>query len=64
MTAKKLLKKYDMYIHHERGSHIILKSYIDSSVRVTIPMHNKNLKRKTTKSILKQSGLPLSFLTK
>lgn len=52
-----ILQKEGFFIHHQKGSHIVLKSIHDSSKRVTVPMHNKDLKRKTLISILKQAGL-------
>ena len=60
VKPKKLLKillKYDFYIHHQKGSHVILKHKIKSKLRVTIPLHNKDLKVKTLLSILKQTDL-------
>jgi predicted RNA binding protein YcfA (HicA-like mRNA interferase family) len=42
----------------------VLKSKIDEKLRVTLPFHNKDLKRKTLISILKQANLETSVLTK
>ncbi len=58
----KILENKGFFIHHQRGSHIVLKSQYNPSVRVTLPMHNKDLKRKTLVSILKQSGLTKDIL--
>ena len=52
----KILKKSGFYVHHQKGSHMILKS-ADGIRRVTIPIHNKDLKMKTLISIIKESGL-------
>jgi predicted RNA binding protein YcfA (HicA-like mRNA interferase family) len=52
-----ILENKGFFIHHQRGSHVVLKSKFDSSLRITLPLHNKDLKRKTLVSILKQAGL-------
>lgn len=60
ITPKKLLKFLKIkgfYIHHQVGSHIALKSFKDPTKRVTLPMHDKDLKPKTLASILKQAGI-------
>lgn len=53
----KFLKKKGFYIDHQVGSHIVLRSLNDSVKRVTLPMHNKDLKPGTLSSILKQAGI-------
>jgi predicted RNA binding protein YcfA (HicA-like mRNA interferase family) len=60
ITPKKLfkiLKKNGFYIDHQVGSHIVLLSKYDKLKRVTLPMHNKDLKPGTLSSILKQAGI-------
>lgn len=60
INSKKLLKffvKRGFYIHHQVGSHIVLKHEKEKIKRVTLPMHNKDLKPGTLNSILKQAGL-------
>lgn len=60
INSKKLLKFLEskgFYIYHQVGSHIILKSNSDLTKRVTLPMHNKDLKQGTLSSILKQAGI-------
>lgn len=52
-----ILQKEGFFIHHQKGSHLVLKSKNDPMKRITLPMHNKDLKRKTLISILKQAGL-------
>ncbi len=59
-----ILLKNGFYVHHQVGSHIVLKNHKDPSLRVTIPMYNKDLKIKTLLSILKQAGLDKTILTK
>jgi len=58
----KLLLRQGLFVHHQKGSDIVLKSSIDPSKRITVPMHNKDLKIKTLLSILKQAGLTKTFL--
>lgn len=58
----RILQKEGFFIHHQKGSHIVLKSKKDPMKRVTLPMHNKDLKRKTLISVLKQAGLNKNFL--
>ena len=40
------LSKSGFYVHHQTGSHAILKSR-DGKFRVTVPMHGKDLKKGT-----------------
>jgi len=51
------LKKAGFFIHHQTGSHIILKSQHASVPRVIVPANRKDLKKGTLKSILKQAEL-------
>lgn len=67
ITPKKLLKvlkQRGFYIRHQVGSHIILKSSFDNTKRVSLPMHNKDLKQGTLSSILKQAGVSRDELSK
>lgn len=57
----KAIKKAGFYIDHVTGSHYILYSY-DKKLRVSIPFHNKPLKRKTLKNILEQAHLSVKEL--
>jgi len=59
MTSKemiKYLKKNGFVIDRQRGSHIILKSGATDKT-VTVPYHNKDLKKGTEQSILRDAGL-------
>lgn len=58
------MKKRRFYIHHQVGSHIVLKHERDEYKRVTLPMHNKDLKPGTLSSILKQAGIAKKELFK
>jgi predicted RNA binding protein YcfA (HicA-like mRNA interferase family) len=51
------LKRAGFYVHHVSGSHYILKHPDRPELRVTLPYHNKDLKRRTVASIIDQSGL-------
>jgi len=59
----KALKKLGFYIHHQTGSYVILKSAGDETKRITLPMHKKELKTRTLKSILLQAGITYEKLS-
>ena len=50
----KILEKIGFHIHHQTGSHIILKNH---DTRVVLPFHNKDLKLGTLMNILRQANL-------
>jgi len=58
------LQRAGFYIHHQTGSHIVLKHPSQSSKRVVLPYHNKDLKRGTLQGILKQAGLSVKEFLK
>ncbi|PYS40445.1 MAG: toxin-antitoxin system, toxin component, HicA family protein [Acidobacteria bacterium] len=43
-------------MHRVTGSHYILKHPSKPTLRVTVPFHNRDLKRGTLQSIVKQAG--------
>ena len=45
------------FVHHVSGSHYVLKHPGKPHLRVTVPYHNRDLKRGTLASILEQAGL-------
>ena len=51
------LQRAGFVVHHTSGSHDILKHPGRLGVRVTLPYHNRDLKRRTLESILDQAGL-------
>ena len=51
------LLKAGFYIHHQTGSHARLFHKERSELRVTIPIHSKDLPVKTLHRILKQADL-------
>jgi predicted RNA binding protein YcfA (HicA-like mRNA interferase family) len=50
------LKGAGFYLHHATGSHYFLKHPERPGLRVTLPWHNKDLKRGTLASIIDQAG--------
>ena len=56
--AIRKLQKAGFIIDHQTGSHFILRHPLDK-LRATVAYHNKDLKRKTIKSIIKQAGLSI-----
>ena len=52
----RVLQRAGFFIHHTTGSHYILKHPRNPSLRVTLPYHSKDLKRRTLESIIKQAG--------
>jgi predicted RNA binding protein YcfA (HicA-like mRNA interferase family) len=50
------LQRAGFILHHTTGSHYILKHPVKIGLRVTLPWHNKDLKRGTLGSIIEQSG--------
>jgi len=58
------LQRGGFFIHHTSGSHHILKHPGKPDLRVTVPFHNKDLKRRTLASIVDQAGYtPEEFMT-
>lgn len=53
----KFLKNKGFYISRQSGSHMILHHNLDNTKRVTLPIHNKDLKPGTLLSILKQASV-------
>jgi len=50
----KILEKVGFLFIRQKGSHRI---YVRDNVGITIPIHNKDLKKGTLRHIIKQSGL-------
>lgn len=51
------LQRAGFFVHHTTGSHYILKHPHKPALRVSVPYHSKDLKRRTLESIIKQAGL-------
>ena len=52
----RMLERVGFIIHRVAGSHYILKHPSKPQLRVTVPFHNRDLKRGTLQSIVKQAG--------
>ena len=50
------LEREGFFFHHATGSHYALKHPDRPGVRITLPFHNKDLKRRTLDSIIEQAG--------
>ena len=57
----KVLKKKDFVVDHISGSHYIMYNE-DKTLRATVAFHNKPIKRKVLKSILKSANLSIEEL--
>lgn len=51
------LRRAGFFVHHTSGSHYILKHPDQPGRRVTLPFHNKDLKRGTLLAIIDEAGL-------
>ncbi len=51
------LKRAGFFVHHISGSHYILKHPDHPARRVTLPFHNKDLKRGTLLAIIDEADL-------
>jgi predicted RNA binding protein YcfA (HicA-like mRNA interferase family) len=58
------LKRAGFYEHHQTGSHLQMKSLNRPELRVTIPVHAREIKQLVLKSILKQADLTIDELRK
>lgn len=50
------LERAGFFIHHTKGSHYFLKHPDKPGLRVTVPFHGGDLKRRTFASIIDQAG--------
>lgn len=50
------LQRAGFYVHHIRGSNYYLKHPEHPGLRVTLPFHGNDLKRRTLTSIIEQAG--------
>jgi predicted RNA binding protein YcfA (HicA-like mRNA interferase family) len=51
------LERAGFYIHHQAGSHARLLHRTRPELRVTVPIHSKDIPPSLLKRILKQAGL-------
>ena len=54
------LQRAGFFIHHTTGGHYVLKYPDQPARRVTVPYHNKDLKRRTLESIIEQAGMTVA----
>lgn len=52
----KALKRAGFYVHHQKGSHVILCMEEDPQIRVVVPIH-RVVKKGTLRSIIRDAGL-------
>ena len=52
----RVLEKAGFSFQRQKGSH---KIYIKKEIGITVPIHNKDLKKGTLRNIIKHSGLTL-----
>ncbi len=51
------LERNGFFVHRVTGSHYILKHAERPALRVTLPFHRRDLKRRTLESIIEQAGV-------
>ena len=54
--VRRVLERAGFEVHHVTGSQYILKHPWKTRLRVTLPWHNRELKRGTLRSIIEQAG--------
>ena len=57
------LERAGFFVHHIRGTHYYLRHPAKPRLLVTVPYHNRDLKRGTLRSILRQAGITGEELT-
>jgi predicted RNA binding protein YcfA (HicA-like mRNA interferase family) len=55
--AVKALLRGGFYIDHQTGSHARLMHRTEPELRVTVPMHSKDIPKGTLRRIIRQAGL-------
>jgi len=58
------LERAGFYIHHSTGSHARLFHRTKPVLRVTVPIHGRDLPMGTLKNILRQAGLSVDEFVK
>jgi len=53
----KALLRAGFYIHHQTGSHARLLHRSNPELRVTVPIHSKDIPKGTLRRIIRQAGL-------
>jgi predicted RNA binding protein YcfA (HicA-like mRNA interferase family) len=60
----KALERGGFHVDHQKGSHARMIKVHNPKLRVTIPIHNKELPQGTLKSIIRQAGLTIEDFLK
>jgi predicted RNA binding protein YcfA (HicA-like mRNA interferase family) len=58
------LQRVGFFVHHVSGSHYVLKHPDRGPLRVTLPWHNRDLKRGTLVSVIEQAGYTIEEFSK
>ena len=56
----KALLRGGFYIHHQTGSHARLLHRIRTELRVTVPVHSRDMPKVTLRRVIKQAGLTVA----
>jgi predicted RNA binding protein YcfA (HicA-like mRNA interferase family) len=51
------LHRAGFFVHHQTGSHLVLKNAAVPPRRVTVPMHARDVRPGTLRAILREAGL-------
>lgn len=57
-------KRAGFYIHHQTGSHARLIHQTEPELRITVPIHNKDIPKGTLARIIRQAGLTVDEFNK
>jgi predicted RNA binding protein YcfA (HicA-like mRNA interferase family) len=57
------LERAGFVVHHQTGSHLVLKHHGPPPRRVTVPMHARDVKRGTLRSIIREAGMSVEEFT-
>ena len=58
------LQRAGFFVHHVTGGHYVLKHPDRGPLRVTLPWHNRDLKRGTLVSVIEQAGYTIEEFSK
>jgi predicted RNA binding protein YcfA (HicA-like mRNA interferase family) len=53
------LQRAGFSVHHQTGSHLVLRSPGPPPRRTVVPMHGRDLKRGTLRAIIREAGLTI-----
>ncbi len=56
-TVLRALERAGFFVHHTSGSHCALRHPDRPHLRVVVPYHNRDLKRATLRSIIRQAEM-------